>query len=41
MYMKNAMIITTIIGSNHMNTFNNTTAIRIAIIINIKSLNSM
>lgn len=37
MYIKNAITKTTITGNNHMNIFNNTTAINIAIIINIKS----
>ena len=35
--MKNAIIKTTNTGNNHMNIFNNTTAMNIAIIINIKS----
>ena len=39
--MKNAITIITIIGNNHINTFNITTATKIAIIINNKSLSSM
>lgn len=39
--MKNAINNTTITGNNHINTFNNSTAANIAIIINTKSLTSM
>ena len=39
--MKNAITNTTNKGNNHMNIFNKTTATNIAIIIKIKSLNSM
>lgn len=39
--MKNAINTTTNTGNNHINTFNITTAIKIAMIINIKSSNSM
>ena len=39
--MKNAITNTTITGNNHTNTFNKNAAINIAIIINIKSCNSM
>ena len=41
MYMKNAINNTTNTGNNHMNTFNKSTATNIAIMINIKSCNSM
>ena len=39
--MKNAINTTTITGNNHINSLNNITATKIAIIINIKSFNSM
>ena len=38
--MKNAITKTTITGNNHMNIFNITTATKIAIMINAKSLGS-
>ena len=41
MYMKNAIINTTNIGNNHIKILSSNIAIKIAIIINIKSLNSM